>query len=95
MKIDVNKMIDRSVQSVKDVASSVSEKYDNTRFSPFPKIPENITIKVDIAGSYADLLEKAENLDEEKVERIVKALTKIGTIFERVIEDKFDRKSKK
>jgi len=85
--MDINKMIKNSVKSVKST-------YDNTQLNPF-KIPENITIKVDIAGSYADLLAKAENLDEEKVERIVKALNKIGMIFERVIEDKFDRKSKK
>ena len=41
--MDINKMIKNSVKSVKDT-------YDNTQINPF-KVPDKITIKVDLAGS--------------------------------------------
>ena len=85
--MDINKMIKNSVKSVKDT-------YDNTQINPF-KVPEKITIKVDLAGSYADLLTAIENMDEQKVARITKAFTKLGNIVEKAIDDKMDRKGKK
>ena len=80
-------MIKNSVKSVKDT-------YDNTQINPF-KVPEKITIKVDLAGSYADLLTAIENMDEQKVARITKAFTKLGNIVEKAIDNKMDRKGKK
>ena len=80
-------MIKNSVKSVKDT-------YDNTQINPF-KVPDKITIKVDLAGSYADLLTAIENMDEQKVARITKAFTKLGNIVEKAIDDKIDRKGKK
>ena len=47
---------------VKDSVSSIKNRYDNTQLNPF-KVPEKITIKVDLAGSYADLLTAIENMD--------------------------------
>ena len=85
--MDINKMIKNSVKSVKDT-------YDNTQITPF-KVPDKITIKVDLAGSYADLLTAIENMDEQKVARITKAFTKLGNIVEKAIDDKMDRKAKK
>ena len=85
--MDINKMIKNSVKSVKDT-------YDNTQINPF-KVPDKITIKVDLAGSYADLLTAIENMDEQKVARITKAFTKLGNIIEKAIDDKMDRKAKK
>tara|TARA_R100000808_G_scaffold12624_1_gene31355 strand:+ start:1623 stop:1880 length:258 start_codon:yes stop_codon:yes gene_type:complete len=85
--MDINKMIKNSVKSVKDT-------YDNTQINPF-KVPDKITIKVDLAGSYADLLTAIENMDEQKVARITKAFTKLGNIVEKAIDDKMDRKGKK
>ena len=85
--MDINKMIKNSVKSVKDT-------YDNTQINPF-KVPDKITIKVDLAGSYADLLTAIENMDEQKVARITKAFTKLGNIVEKAIDDKIDRKGKK
>ena len=85
--MDINKMIKNSVKSVKDT-------YDNTQINPF-KVPDKITIKVDLAGSYADLLTAIENMDEQKVARITKAFTKLGNIVEKAIDDKIDRKAKK
>ena len=85
--MDINKMIKNSVKSVKDT-------YDNTQINPF-KVPDKITIKVDLAGSYADLLTAIENMDEQKVARITTAFTKLGNIVEKAIEDKMDRKAKK
>ena len=82
--MDINKMIKNSVRSVKDT-------YDNTQINPF-KVPDKITIKVDLAGSYADLLTAIENMDEQKVVRITKAFTKIGNLVENAIENKFDKK---
>ena len=70
--MDINKMIKNSVKSVKDT-------YDNTQINPF-KVPDKITIKVDLAGSYADLLTAIENMDEQKVARITTAFTKLGNI---------------
>ena len=80
-------MIKNSVKSVKDT-------YDNTQINPF-KVPDKITIKVDLAGSYADLLTAIENMDEQKVARITKAFTKLGNIVEKAIDNKMDRKGKK
>ena len=80
-------MIKNSVKSVKDT-------YDSTQINPF-KVPDKITIKVDLAGSYADLLTAIENMDEQKVARITKAFTKLGNIVEKAIDDKIDRKGKK
>ena len=80
-------MIKNSVKSVKDT-------YDNTQINPF-KVPDKITIKVDLAGSYADLLTAIENMDEQKIARITTAFTKLGNIVEKAIEDKMDRKAKK
>ena len=85
--MDINKMIKNSVKSVKDT-------YDNTQINPF-KVPDKITIKVDLAGSYADLLTAIENMDEQKVARITKAFTKLGNIIEKAIDDNMDRKGKK
>ena len=85
--MDINKMIKNSVRSVKDT-------YDNTQINPF-KVPDKITIKVDLAGSYADLLTAIENMDEQKVARITKAFTKLGNIVEKAIDNKMDRKAKK
>ena len=82
--MDINKMIKNSVKSVKST-------YDNTQINPF-KVPDKITIKVDLAGSYADLLTAIENMDEQKVVRITKAFTKIGNLVENAIENKFDKK---
>ena len=80
-------MIKNSVKSVKDT-------YDSTQINPI-KVPDKITIKVDLAGSYADLLTAIENMDEQKVARITKAFTKLGNIVEKAIDDKMDRKAKK
>ena len=81
-------MIKNSVKSVKDT-------YDNTQINPF-KVPEKITIKVDLAGSYADLLTAIENMDEQKVARITTAFTKLGNIVENAIENKMvEKKGKK
>ena len=85
--MDINKMIKNSVKSVKDT-------YDNTQINPF-KVPDKITIKVDLAGSYADLLTAIENMDEQKVARITKAFTKLGNIVEKAIENKIEKKGKK
>ncbi len=81
-------MIKNSVKSVKDT-------YDNTQINPF-KVPDKITIKVDLAGSYADLLTAIENMDEQKVARITTAFTKLGNIVENAIENKMvEKKGKK
>lgn len=72
---------------VKDSVSSVKDTYNNTQLNPF-KVPENITIKVDIAGSYADLLDAMEQMDDAKAERIVKVIGKFGKIIDKVIEAK-------
>ena len=85
--MDINKMIKNSVKSVKDT-------YVNTQINPF-KVPDKITIKVDLAGSYADLLTAIENMDEQKVARITTAFTKLGNIVEKAIDNKMDRKGKK
>ena len=79
---------------VKDSVSSIKNRYDNTQLNPF-KVPEKITIKVDLAGSYADLLTAIENMDEQKIARITKAFTKLGNIVEKAIDNKMDRKGKK
>ena len=79
---------------VKDSVSSIKNKYDNTQLNPF-KVPDKITIKVDLAGSYADLLPAIENMDEQKVARITKAFTKLGNIVEKAIENKIEKKGKK
>ena len=85
--MDINKMIKNSVKSVKDT-------YDNTQINPF-KVPDKITIKVDLAGSYADLLTAIENMDEQKVARITTAFTKLGNIVENAIENKMSEKKGK
>ena len=85
--MNINKMIKNSVRSVKDT-------YDNTQINPF-KVPEKITIKVDLAGSYADLLTAIENMDEQKVARITTAFTKLGNIVENAIENKMSEKKGK
>ena len=86
--MDINKMIKNSVKSVKDT-------YDNTQINPF-KVPDKITIKVDLAGSYADLLTAIENMDEQKIARITTAFTKIGNLVENAIENKMvEKKGKK
>lgn len=72
---------------VKDSVKSVKNTYDNTQLNPF-KVPENITIKIDIAGSYADLLDAMERMDDAKAERIVKVVNKFGKIIDKVIEAK-------
>jgi hypothetical protein len=72
---------------VKDSVKSVKDTYDNTQLNPF-KVPENITIKIDIAGSYADLLDAMERMDDEKAERIVKVVNKFGKIIDKVIQAK-------
>ena len=84
--MDINKMIKNSVKSVKDT-------YDNTQINPF-KVPDKITIKVDLAGSYADLLTAIENMDEQKVARITTAFTKLGNIVEKAIENKLEKGKK-
>ena len=85
--MDINKMIKNSVKSVKDT-------YDNTQINPF-KVPDKITIKVDLAGSYADLLTAIENMEEQKVERITTAFTKLGNIVEKAIDNKMSEKKGK
>ena len=80
-------MIKNSVRSVKDT-------YDNTQINPF-KVPDKITIKVDLAGSYADLLTAIENMDEQKIARITTAFTKLGNIVENAIENKMTEKKGK
>ena len=72
---------------VKDSVKSVKNTYDNTQLNPF-KVPENVTIKIDIAGSYADLLDAMERMDDAKAERIVKVVNKFGKIIDKVIEAK-------
>jgi hypothetical protein len=72
---------------VKDSVKSVKDTYDNTQLNPF-KVPENITIKIDIAGSYADLLDAMERMDDAKAERIVKVVNKFGKIIDKVIQAK-------
>ena len=86
--MNINKM-------VKDSVSSIKNRYDNTQLNPF-KVPDKITIKVDLAGSYADLLTAIENMDEQKVARITTAFTKIGNLVENAIENKMvEKKGKK
>lgn len=72
---------------VKDSVSSVKDTYNNTQLNPF-KVPDNITIKVDIAGSYADLLDAMEKMDDAKAERIIKVIGKFGKIVDKVIQNK-------
>ena len=79
---------------VKDSVNGIKNRYDNTQLNPF-KVPDKITIKVDLAGSYADLLTAIENMDEQKVARITKAFTKLGNIVEKAIENKIEKKGKK
>ena len=79
---------------VKDSVSSIKNRYDNTQLNPF-KVPEKITIKVDLAGSYPDLLTAIENMDEQKVARITTAFTKLGNIVENAIENKMSEKKGK
>ena len=78
---------------VKDSVSSIKNRYDNTQLNPF-KVPDKITIKVDLAGSYADLLTAIENMDEQKVARITTAFTKLGNIVEKAIENKLEKGKK-
>ena len=85
--MNINKM-------VKDSVSSIKNRYDNTQLNPF-KVPDKITIKVDLAGSYADLLTAIENMDEQKVARITTAFTKLGNIVENAIENKMTEKKGK
>ena len=85
--MNINKM-------VKDSVSSIKNRYDNTQLNPF-KVPDKITIKVDLAGSYADLLTAIENMDEQKVARITTAFTKLGNIVENAIENKMSEKKGK
>ena len=79
---------------VKDSVSSIKNRYDNTTLNPF-KMPDKFTIKVDLAGSYADLLTAIENMDEQKVARITTAFTKLGNIVENAIENKMTEKKGK
>ena len=80
---------------VKDSVNGIKNRYDNTQLNPF-KVPDKITIKVDLAGSYADLLTAIENMDEQKVARITTAFTKLGNIVENAIENKMvEKKGKK
>ena len=85
--MNINKMVKNSVSSIKN-------RYDNTQLNPF-KVPDKITIKVDLAGSYADLLTAIENMDEQKVARITTAFTKLGNIVENAIENKMTEKKGK
>ena len=78
---------------VKDSVNGIKNRYDNTQLNPF-KVPDKITIKVDLAGSYADLLTAIENMDEQKVARITTAFTKLGNIVEKAIENKLEKGKK-
>ena len=75
---------------VKDSVSSIKNRYENTQLNPF-KVPEKITIKVDLAGSYADLFKAMEDMDEKKAEHVVKVLSKFGQIIEKVVDNKFKK----
>ena len=79
---------------VKDSVSSIKNRYDNTQLNPF-KVPDKITIKVDLAGSYADLLTAIENMDEPKIIRITTAFNKLANMVDNAIENKMSEKKGK
>ena len=75
------------VKSVKKLGNKVKKGYDKTNINPF-KIPENInvTVKVDLSGSYKQLFKDIKGLSDKDVQEISKVLQSKAKIIEKMFK---------
>ena len=80
--MNINKMLNDTITSVKST-------YDKTNLNPFPKIPEKIeiTVKLDIAGTYSDGIDALDKLTPARINQIVSIFKKHQKTITKLIED--------
>ena len=80
--MNINKMLD-------DTISSVKSTYNKANLNPFPKIPEKIeiTVKLDIAGTYSDGIDALDKLTPARINQIVAIFKRHQKTIVKVVED--------
>ena len=78
--MNISKMYEDSVDSIK-------KTYNDTQLNPF-KFPENInvTVKVDIAGSYKEFFQELKKMDEKDMKKIANVLESKMKMFTKLIK---------
>ena len=77
-----NNVID-GMSTVKD---KVIDKYNSTNINPFPK-NVNVTIKLDVAGTYGDAIDALDKLSPKRIHQIVGIFKKHQKTITKLIED--------
>ena len=88
--MNINTVWNNTVDSIASVKDKVVDKYNNTNMNPFPK-NVNVTVKLDLVGTYSDLLKKFDSMSDKDMQRVVDILEKKSDIIQKIIVNKLDK----
>ena len=84
--MNINTVWSNTIDSISSVKDKVVDTYNNTNMSPFPK-NLNITLKLDIPGTYGDALDALDKLSPKRVQQILGIIKKHKKTIKRFVED--------
>jgi len=79
-------MWSNAIDSIVGVKDKVVDKYNSTNINPFPK-NVNVTIKLDVAGTYGDAIDALDKLSPKRIHQIVGIFKKHQKTITKLIED--------
>ena len=79
-------MWSNAIDSIVNVKDKVVDKYNSTNINPFPK-NVNVTIKLDVAGTYGDAIDALDKLSPKRIHQIVGIFKKHQKTITKLIED--------
>ena len=83
--MNINTVWTNTIDSISSVKDKVVDKYNSTNMNPFPK-NVNVTVKLDLVGTYSDLLKKIDSMSEADMKRIANIFEKKHKIIAEMIE---------
>tara|TARA_R110002111_G_scaffold199119_1_gene264705 strand:- start:42 stop:305 length:264 start_codon:yes stop_codon:yes gene_type:complete len=84
--MNINTVWSNTIDSISSIKDKVVEKYNNTNMTPFPK-NVNVTIKLDMAGTYGDMIDALDKLSPKRIEQVVSIFKKHQGTITKIIED--------
>lgn len=84
--MNINTVWSNTIDSISSIKDKVVEKYNNTNMTPFPK-NVNVTIKLDMAGTYGDMIDALDKLSPKRIKQVVGIFKKHQVYLSKIIED--------
>ena len=84
--MNISAMYNDSVKAMSSIKDKVVDKYNSTNMTPFPK-NVNVTIKLDMAGTYGDMIDALDKLSPKRIEQVVGIFKKHQGTITKIIED--------